>query len=70
MDKKFILEAFHKMGEYPISINVVFDKYRRRSVGYAFIEFNDPTSIIQKLDGLIIPNSDPVSYKIIYILNI
>lgn len=65
MDKNFLMEAFHKMGEYPININLIFDKYKRRPVGYAFIEFHDPTSVIQKLDGLIIPDSNPVSYIII-----
>lgn len=67
MDKDFIINAFKKMGEHPISVKLMRDKYTNE-IGYAFVNFYDPTSVIQKLDGLFIPDTYPVSHRLKFIL--
>lgn len=57
MDKTFIFNAFIMMGVMPLEIHVI---YNDQIPNYAFIDFEDPTSVLQKLTGQIIPGTNPV----------
>lgn len=69
MDKDFIINAFKKMGEHPLNVKLMRDKYTNE-IGYAFVTFCDSTSVIQKLDGLFIPDTNPVRIYYRLILSI
>lgn len=66
MDATFLIEAFRKMGEHPIRIKFMFNKYTEVKKNYAFIEFHNAESVIRKLNGKIIPNTHPVSQSFIF----
>lgn len=70
MDAPFIIEAFKQMGEHPIRIKFMFNKYTEVKKNYAFIEFYNTESVIKKLNGKIIPNTNPVSHTLILILSV
>lgn len=61
MTVNFIASAFEKMGEYPKSVRLMLDIFTNESVGYAYLDFYDPESVMTRLNGKIIPNTRPVS---------
>jgi RNA recognition motif-containing protein len=61
MTEKFLLESFELMGEQPRTINVM--RKNGLPAGYGFCQFQDKkqaTEALHKLNGKIIPNSQPV----------
>jgi len=62
MTASFIAGAFQKMGEYPVNVKLLPNKKSGATNFYAFVDFYDPVSVIHKLNGKYIPDSNPVSY--------
>ena len=61
MTEKFLLQSFELMGEQPRTINVM--RKNGLPAGYGFCQFQDKkqaTEALHKLNGKIIPNSQPV----------
>jgi len=61
MTESFITSAFQKMGEYPQNVKLMCNKNTWEITGYAFVDFYDPVSVMQKLNGKYIPGTIPVS---------
>lgn len=63
MTETFILTAFRKMGENPLSCKVMRNKFTGEPAGYCFVHFaNDEEAIdaMHKLNGKPIPGTTPV----------
>jgi RNA recognition motif-containing protein len=61
MTEKFLLQSFELMGEQPRTIKVM--RKNGLPAGYGFCQFQDKkqaTEALHKLNGKIIPNSQPV----------
>ncbi|XP_054277239.1 tRNA selenocysteine 1-associated protein 1-like isoform X2 [Macrosteles quadrilineatus] len=64
MNEQFIMSAFQRMGEKPLSVKVMRNKITGELCGYCFVHFqNDDEAIkaMHKLNGKFIPNSNPPS---------
>jgi len=61
MTESFITGAFQKMGEYPKNVKLMRSKNTGETAGYAFVDFYDPVSVMHKLNGKYIPDTNPVS---------
>lgn len=65
MDEEFIMRALRMMGEESvISVKVIKNKFTGEPASYGFINFDsDPAALMamHKLNGKIIPTSQPVS---------
>ncbi len=65
MDEDFLTQALHSMGEENVvSVKVIKNKFTGEPASYGFINFDsDPAALMamHKLNGKIIPNSQPVS---------
>lgn len=62
MSEGFIMSAFQRMGENPLSVKVMRNRITGELCGYCFVHFeNDADAIkaIHKLNGKHIPNSSP-----------
>jgi len=68
MTESFIIGAFQKMGEYPKNVKLMRNKNTGETAGYAFVEFYDPISVMHKLNGKYIPDTNPVSNHPVIIL--
>ncbi|XP_018322900.1 tRNA selenocysteine 1-associated protein 1 [Agrilus planipennis] len=63
MTETFIISAFRKMGENPLNVKVMRNKFTGEPAGYCFVHFaNDEEAIdaMHKLNGKIIPGTNPV----------
>ncbi|XP_074034236.1 tRNA Selenocysteine associated protein [Leptinotarsa decemlineata] len=63
MTETFILTAFRKMGENPMSVKVMRNKFTGEPAGYAFVHFaNDEEAIdaMHKLNSKPIPGTSPM----------
>ncbi|XP_048518287.1 tRNA selenocysteine 1-associated protein 1 isoform X2 [Dendroctonus ponderosae] len=63
MTESFILNAFRKMGETPLSVKVMRNKFTGEPAGYCFVHFaNDDDAIdaMHKLNSKPIPGTNPV----------
>jgi len=63
MTESFILNAFRKMGETPLSVKVMRNKFTGEPAGYCFVHFaNDDEAIdaMHKLNSKPIPGTNPV----------
>ncbi|XP_066147452.1 tRNA selenocysteine 1-associated protein 1 [Euwallacea fornicatus] len=63
MTESFILTAFRKMGECPLSVKVMRNKFTGEPAGYCFVHFaNDEEAIdaMHKLNSKPIPGTTPV----------
>lgn len=64
MTESFIMSSFQRMGEKPMNVKVMRNKYTGEPAGYCFVHFeNDDEAIdaMHKLNGKIIPGTNPVS---------
>ena len=66
MDEAFLKSALQQVGEYNvISIKVMKNKFTNEPASYGFINFdndNHALTAMHKLNGKIVPNTNPVSY--------
>lgn len=65
MTESFIMNAFHKMGEQPQTVKVMRNRYTGEPAGYCFVHFpTDEMALdaMHKLNGKVIPGSNPVSF--------
>ncbi|XP_008195447.1 tRNA selenocysteine 1-associated protein 1 isoform X3 [Tribolium castaneum] len=63
MTETFIISAFRKMGENPLNVKVMRNKFTGEAAGYCFVHFaNDEEAIdaMHKLNGKPIPGTTPV----------
>ncbi|XP_050312374.1 tRNA selenocysteine 1-associated protein 1 isoform X2 [Anthonomus grandis grandis] len=63
MTESFILSAFRKMGEMPLSVKIMRNKFTGEPAGYCFVHFaNDEEAInaMHKLNSKPIPGTNPV----------
>ncbi|VVC94026.1 tRNA selenocysteine 1-associated protein 1 [Leptidea sinapis] len=63
MTESFILAAFHRMGQRPLTVKVMRNKYTGEPAGYAFVHFQTDEEAIDtmhKLNGKPIPGTFPV----------
>ncbi|KAL3285958.1 hypothetical protein HHI36_000473 [Cryptolaemus montrouzieri] len=63
MTETFILSSFRKMGESPLNVKVMRNKFTGEPAGYCFVHFaNDEEAIdaMHKLNGKPIPGTSPV----------
>lgn len=63
MSENFILAAFRKLGEDPIGVKLMRNKYTGDAAGYCFVSFkNDEAAMdaMHKLNGKPIPGTNPV----------
>lgn len=63
MTESFILASFERMGEKPLNVKVMRNKFTGEPAGYCFVHFeNDDEAIdaMHKLNGKVIPNTNPV----------
>lgn len=70
MTESFILSAFQRMGESPVSVKVMRNKYSGEAAGYCFVHFQtdeEAVNAMHKLSGKVIPNTQPVSQWFILI---
>lgn len=73
MTESFIMNAFHKMGEQPQTVKVMRNRYTGEPAGYCFVHFpTDEMALdaMHKLNGKVIPGSNPVSIVMFYEYNI
>ena len=64
MNETFVKTAFQKLGEEPQSVKIMRNKFSGEPAGYCFVHFiTDEAALnaMHKLNGKIIPNSNPVS---------
>lgn len=62
MTESFILASFQRMGEKPLNVKVMRNKFTGEPAGYCFVHFeNDDEAIdaMHKLNGKVIPNTTP-----------
>ncbi|XP_073986688.1 tRNA Selenocysteine associated protein isoform X2 [Rhodnius prolixus] len=62
MTESFILASFQRMGEKPLNVKVMRNKFTGEPAGYCFVHFeNDDEAIdaMHKLNGKVIPNTNP-----------
>ncbi|XP_037960669.1 tRNA selenocysteine 1-associated protein 1-like isoform X2 [Teleopsis dalmanni] len=62
MNETFIKAAFRKVNENPKFVNIIRDRQSGQSAGYCFIRFKDDQTAwnaMNKLNGKLIPNTDP-----------
>lgn len=62
MTESFIVSAFQRMGESPISVKVMRNKYSGEAAGYCFVHFQtdeEAVNAMHKLNGKVIPNTQP-----------
>lgn len=63
MSENFILAAFRKMGEDPISVKLMRNKYTGETAGYCFVSFKAEEAAMDamhKLNGKPIPGTNPI----------
>lgn len=63
MTENFILNAFRKMGEDPVSVKLMRNKYSGEAAGYCFVSFKADEAALDamhKLNGKPIPGTNPV----------
>ncbi|CAG9564083.1 unnamed protein product [Danaus chrysippus] len=63
MTESFILAAFHRMGQRPLAVKVMRNKFTGEPAGYAFVHFQTDEEAIDtmhKLNGKPIPGTFPV----------
>lgn len=63
MDESFIIAAFQRMGENPVTVKLMKNKYSGDAAGYCFVSFDtDDIAInaMHKLNGKPIPGTNPV----------
>uniref|UniRef100_T1GQC1 tRNA selenocysteine-associated protein 1 n=1 Tax=Megaselia scalaris TaxID=36166 RepID=T1GQC1_MEGSC len=64
MTEMFIMEAFRKMGEKPLTVRIMKNKYSGENAGYCFVNFlTDDAALdaMHKLNGKPIPGTSPVA---------
>ena len=69
MTEDFLMRSFELMGEKPEAIKVMRNKHTGLPAGFGFCQFRDEKQameILHKLNGKIIPYSQPVSISIIF----
>lgn len=67
MTESFIINSFQRMGDKPINVKIMRNKYTGEPGGYCFVHFHsddEAASVLHKLNGKIIPNTNPVSFFI------
>ncbi|KPJ03955.1 tRNA selenocysteine 1-associated protein 1 [Papilio xuthus] len=63
MTESFIMAAFHRMGQRPLTVKVMRNKFTGEPAGYAFVHFQTDEEAIDamhKLNGKPIPGTFPV----------
>lgn len=63
MTETFILSAFRKMGENPLSVKVMRNKFTGEAAGYCFVHFatdEEAIDAMHKLNGKPIPGTTPL----------
>ncbi|XP_063830693.1 tRNA selenocysteine 1-associated protein 1 [Ostrinia nubilalis] len=63
MTESFIMAAFHRMGQRPLAVKVMRNKFTGEPAGYAFVHFQTDEEAIDamhKLNGKPIPGTFPV----------
>jgi RNA recognition motif. (a.k.a. RRM, RBD, or RNP domain) len=63
MSENFIMAAFRKMGEDPISVKLMRNKFTGEPAGYCFVSFgtdDQAVDAMHKLNGKPIPGTNPV----------
>ncbi|XP_013137287.1 PREDICTED: tRNA selenocysteine 1-associated protein 1 [Papilio polytes] len=63
MTESFIMAAFHRMGQRPLAVKVMRNKFSGEPAGYAFVHFQTDEEAIDamhKLNGKPIPGTFPV----------
>ncbi|CAG9826500.1 unnamed protein product [Diabrotica balteata] len=63
MTETFILNAFRKMGESPLSIKIMRNKFTGEAAGYCFVHFasdEEAINAMHKLNSKPIPNTNPM----------
>jgi RNA recognition motif-containing protein len=67
MDENFLIAACAQLGEYGVrNAKVIRQKFTGKTMGYGFLQFADEASAMEtltKLQGKVIPNTDPVSVR-------
>lgn len=64
MTEDFLMRAFELMGEKPEAIKVMRNKHTGLPAGFGFCQFRDEKQameVLHKLNGKVIPYSQPVS---------
>lgn len=67
MTEAFIMTAFQRMGENPLSVKVMRSRMTGELCGYCFVHFesdDDAIKAMHKLNGKFIPNTSPVSFHL------
>ena len=65
MTEDFLMRSFELMGEKPEAIKVMRNKHTGLPAGFGFCQFRDERQameVLHKLNGKIIPYSQPVSW--------
>jgi RNA recognition motif-containing protein len=63
MTETFIISAFRKMGENPLNVKVMRNKFTGEAAGYCFVHFatdEEAIDAMHKLNGKPIPGTSPV----------
>jgi RNA recognition motif-containing protein len=69
MTETFVKNAFEKLGEAPMGVKIMRNKFTGEPAGYCFVHFKtDEIALdaMHKLNGKVIPASNPVSLTIIW----
>lgn len=71
MTEDFLMRSFELMGEKPEAIKVMRNKHTGLPAGFGFCQFRDEKQameVLHKLNGKIIPYSQPVCSFLIFVL--
>jgi len=63
MTSSFIKNAFFQMGERPLEVKMMFNKFDGMPANYCFVEFSDVQTakeVVLRLNGKMIPGSNPM----------
>lgn len=66
MTESFIVTSFQRLGEKPLNIKIMRNRYSGEPAGYCFVHFQtdeEAINAMHKLNGKPIPNTNPVSYS-------
>lgn len=70
MDENFIVSAFRALGEEHVqNVKVMKNRYTGHPAGYCFVNFssdNAALTAMHKLNGKVIPNSQPVRLLLLH----
>ena len=73
MTEDFLMRSFELMGEKPEAIKVMRNKHTGLPAGFGFCQFRDEKQameVLHKLNGKIIPYSQPVFLNILWQLEL